>query len=408
MRAHANISSMHNAGAGLLRWGAEALAAIALLALVGSAHAAPIKLGFINSLTGPGALVGEAAQAGVEFAVKEINEQGGIAGRPLELIVADDQTNPTSGVNEAKRLIQQVKIDVLVGPAYSQVTLASMPLLARAKIASINGSGIEKLTPEIAPYSFSNLVSSDAQAAMIVDYVKTHLKASSVAIISDTGAQAKVAVAAMTKSLEANEVRIAGVQDYQYGTADMTPQLMHLRRNKPDALILFATTGDDTGHVLKGLEEMGWDIAVAGSYGTSLAEAGIKIAGKAAYRNLAGVNYAAWAYCKEGTLPERNRQLIEGLQQLRPNVASRLPFNYVSLWYDSVYLLKNAIEGTGGSTDGPTIARWIEENAHSFTGISSKLNASASNHFLIGENNLAMIKPSERSAEGMQKRVDCP
>src|SRR5690606_7717536 len=94
MRAHANISSMHNAGAGLLRWGAEALAAIALLALVGSAHAAPIKLGFINSLTGPGALVGEAAQAGVEFAVKEINEQGGIAGRPLELIVADDQTNP--------------------------------------------------------------------------------------------------------------------------------------------------------------------------------------------------------------------------------------------------------------------------------------------------------------------------
>src|SRR5690606_26449286 len=110
----------------------------------------------------------------------------------------------------------------------------------------------------------------------------------------------------------------------------------------------------------------------------------------------------------EGPLPERNQQLINGLKKFRPDTASRLPFNYVSLWYDSVYLLKSAIEGTGGSTDGPTLARWIEENSQSFSGISSKLNASATNHFLIGENNLAMIRPSERGVGGMQKRVDCP
>ena len=96
-------------------------------------NAEPIKLGAFVPVTGAGAL-GEASLVAVELAVKQINESGGIAGRQVQLTVADYQTDPTIGVGEATRLVHQVGIDMAVGPTYSQVTLAVLPLLSAGQL----------------------------------------------------------------------------------------------------------------------------------------------------------------------------------------------------------------------------------------------------------------------------------
>src|SRR4051794_22371483 len=88
------------------------------------AQRAPIKMGAMIPLTGGGATVGESAQIAVELAVRNINAAGGIAGRPIQLVIADYQTDATAGVSEIKRLVYQEKVELMVGPTYSQVTLA--------------------------------------------------------------------------------------------------------------------------------------------------------------------------------------------------------------------------------------------------------------------------------------------
>ena len=143
---------------------------LAAVAVSAQAPRAPIKVGAMIPLTGGGATVGESGQIAVELAVRNINAAGGIGGRQIQLVIADYQTDATVGVSEAKRLVFQEKIELLIGPTYSQVTLAVLPILNEAKIPSVNVSGSERLTPEVGPYAFSMLANAEAQSKLMVDH----------------------------------------------------------------------------------------------------------------------------------------------------------------------------------------------------------------------------------------------
>src|SRR5215469_12510959 len=121
---------------------------IAMSTQVRSQSKDPIKIGLLMTLTGPGAASALATRMGVAMAIKEFNENGGIDGRQIVLVQGDDQANPTSGTNEVKRLVYQEKIDAMVGPVASAVTVAILPTLTEAKIANFTQSGSALLTPE--------------------------------------------------------------------------------------------------------------------------------------------------------------------------------------------------------------------------------------------------------------------
>jgi branched-chain amino acid transport system substrate-binding protein len=368
---------------------------------------APIKMGAMIPLTGGGATVGESGQIAVELAVQKINAAGGIGGRKIQLVIGDYQTEATVGVSEAKRLVFQEKIDVLIGPTYSQVTLAVLPILNEAKIPSVNVSGSEKLTPEVGPYAFSMLANAEAQSKVMVDYAVRGLKVQSAAILSDTGAQAKTAVEALKAELAARNVKLAGVQEYQYRQTDMAPQLLALRRGNPDVILLFTSNGEDTGNMIKSANELGWNVKIVGSFGATFSGPALKIAGKDAYKNTVAVNYKGFSYCPSEATQKGFENFVADVKAFKPAAFDRQPLSYLSLWYDAVYVLKAAIEGTGGKTDGPAVAAWIEANSGSFRGINSGLTASKSTHFLVGQNALTVVYPDRQRAGGMLERVGC-
>ena len=367
----------------------------------------PIKLGAMIPITGGGATVGESAQIAVELAVRNINAAGGIAGRPVQLVIADYQTDATAGVSEAKRLVHQEKVDIMVGPTYSQVTLAVLPILNEAKIATVNVSGSEKLTPEVGPYAFSMLANAEAQSKLMVDYAIRNMKIQSAAILTDVGAQAKTAVEAMKAELAARKIRLAGTQEYQYRQTDMTPQLLTLRRANPDVILLFTSNGEDTGNMVKSLNELGWNIKVVGSFGATFSGPAIKIAGKDAYKNLVAVNYRGFSYCAKDPASRGFEEWIGQVKAHKPAAFDRQPLSYLSLWYDAVYVMKAAVEGSGGKTDGPTIAAWLERNSGSFKGVNSGLMASKQTHFLVGQGALTIVYPDRTRPGGLLERVDC-
>jgi branched-chain amino acid transport system substrate-binding protein len=384
------------------------LGGIAAAMVAGSALAqAPIKMGAMIPLTGGGATVGESGQIAVELAVRNINAAGGIAGRRVQLIIADYQTEATVGVSEAKRLIFQEKVDLMIGPTYSQVTLAVLPLMNEAKIPSVNVSGSEKLTPEVGPYAFSMLANAEAQSKVMVDHAVRVLNAKSAAILSDTGAQAKTAVEAIKAELAARNIKLAGVQEYQYRQTDMTPQLLALRRGSPDVILLFTSNGEDTGNMVKSQNELGWNIKVVGSFGATFSGPALKIAGKDAYKNLIAVNYKGFSFCPNETTSKGFQEFVAQVKAFKPEAFERQPLSYLSLWYDAPFVLKAAVEASGGKTDGPTVAAWLENNAKSFRGINSGLTASKQTHFLVGQDALTVVYPDRQREGGLLERVGC-
>ena len=102
---------------------------LALLLLAGAwpagAQQEPVKIGALFALSGDVGLLGEPLRQAVTLAVSHVNEQGGIlGGRTLGLVIADDRTDPATGVAEARRLVEVEGIAALVGPDTSGVALA--------------------------------------------------------------------------------------------------------------------------------------------------------------------------------------------------------------------------------------------------------------------------------------------
>ena len=108
--------------AGILR--TLAIGLLSVTALGASAGIAlsqeTIKLGAMTSLSGGGAPLGKITETAWKLAIDEINAAGGIAGKQVELVIADTKTDPTHAVSEARRLVENEKIVAMVGPITSQ------------------------------------------------------------------------------------------------------------------------------------------------------------------------------------------------------------------------------------------------------------------------------------------------
>ncbi len=110
-----------------------ALLLAGLLASTTAAYAAePVKIGITTILSGPYADRGQSEQYGAQIAIDQINQSGGLLGRPVEAFYADNACKPEIGVPATKRLIEQEKVPVVIGALCTPVTHAIMPVVAEA------------------------------------------------------------------------------------------------------------------------------------------------------------------------------------------------------------------------------------------------------------------------------------
>jgi branched-chain amino acid transport system substrate-binding protein len=372
------------------------------------AQSPPLKLGVFFEFTGAASYPAESGRFGVDLAIDEINKAGGIAGRKIQPVYADNQTDPTVAVGEIKRLVLQEKVDAVIGPLVSQDALAALPITTEAKIPSLGSTGSELITPQVGPYYFSVLINAESQAKAMVDEAITLLKAKSGAVLSDSGAQAKTFVEAIKKEMAARGMKLTGAQEYQYRATDMSPQLLALKRGAPDTLFLFSSTGEDVGNAIKSMGELGWKVKVTGNYTVAtFAPSAIGIAGKEAFADVTGISYTAFTYCKSDDLPKPFVAFLARGKAFNAEKQAKLAMPYAATLYDNVYLLKAAIEGSGGKTDGPTVAAWIEQNGKSFSNVLTGLSPSTTTHFLVGPDALTAVYPDRSVPGGMQQRYGC-
>lgn len=366
-----------------------------------------IRMGMLGAITGPGAATDASVVMGVRQAVKEINDAGGIAGKPIDLIVGDSQSDPTASVNELRRLLGPEKIEVLVGPFSSQITLATAPILNQAKVANVSTSGSSALTPQVANYHFSIIPSSDVQVMAMVNYAVDVLKAKSIAWISDNGGQAKTGLEAAKAQAKARGINFIGDQEFPFRANDVTPQMLNLKRLNPDVLLMWPSTGEDHALVIKSRDELNWNVKTVNGGGTAIQVPSAVKVYKDAFKNLPSTMLKSWTYC-EGD-PLGSGDLVKYKDRLKAfagDTYAKIAPNYTAWSYDAVYVLKAAIEGAK-TVDGPTLTKWIEQNAQKIKTVSGALAASSSSHFLFGDPNaIAMVVETDKPrADGYYRRI---
>ena len=157
-------------------WGGGAIGALMLVPAPwreAFAQAKPYKIGAINPLSGAGAAGGKTALVGVQMAVNRINGAGGVNGRPIELIVADDESKPDVGRRKTSKLVDEDQIDAHCGGFLSNICLACMPVWEEAKIVNMISVCLDTTltTTKCNRYSFRVHDYAPAQAVAFAPYL---------------------------------------------------------------------------------------------------------------------------------------------------------------------------------------------------------------------------------------------
>src|SRR6478735_2333571 len=136
----------------------------------------PIKIGVTGPFTGGSAPMGVSMRDGVKLAVSEINAQGGVLGRKIEIVERDDEAKNERGVQVAQELINKEKVVATVGFINTGVALASQRFYQEAEIPVLNNVATGTLvTNQFKPpehkanYIFRNAANDTIQSAMIVE-----------------------------------------------------------------------------------------------------------------------------------------------------------------------------------------------------------------------------------------------
>jgi branched-chain amino acid transport system substrate-binding protein len=143
----------------------------------------PIKIGFIGSLTGDAASLGQSSQAAVKVAIEEVNSSGGINGRMLEGVYEDGKCSPAPALSAAQKLINIDKVDAIVGGLCSGETSAFVKMAMEAKKPTVTYCSSAPALTGSGKYFFRTYPSDSFQGKFAAEYAYNSLKAKKVAIV---------------------------------------------------------------------------------------------------------------------------------------------------------------------------------------------------------------------------------
>jgi len=207
-------------------------------------HAQTIKIGHEVALTGPNATWGESEARAVKMAVEQVNAQGGVLGRKLEVIAYDNRADRLEAVNVAKRLVEQDKVVAIIGPAQSGVTNAIREVNNSAKVPVIATTATNpKVTVNddgsVVPYTFRVCFIDPFQGTVAAQFASKDLQAKTAGILYDVGDEysqflAKYFVDAFAKA----GGKITTNEAFRSGELDFRAQLGKIKYGNPDVVFI--------------------------------------------------------------------------------------------------------------------------------------------------------------------------
>jgi branched-chain amino acid transport system substrate-binding protein len=235
--------------------GAAAALAAAWLPMAAPANAAdPIKVGMSLALTGTGAPAGKMLQAAIEIWRDDVNAKGGLLGRPVEIIVYDDQSNPAMVPNLYTKLISVDKADLLLGPYGTNFVAPAMPTIIQNKKMLISYTAIGINDNYHYDKYFSMVpVGSDGVNAFSKGFfeiaAKQNPKPQTVAIIAADAEFAQAAAKGAREELKKHGMKLVYDKSYPPSTTDFTPVMRAVQAANADIVYAGAYPADSVGLV---------------------------------------------------------------------------------------------------------------------------------------------------------------
>src|SRR5712691_9330072 len=232
----------------------------------------PVKIGLAAAVSGGSAASGEAIKRGIQIAMDEINAKGGVlGGRKLELVVRDDEGNPAKSVTIARELVEREKTVAVFGGLHTTVALAQVAVWHELKTPYMGawaaGTNITRngQTPN---YVFRVSANDDYVDRFLSRYAMDVLKKGKPGFLLENTPWGQSNETGLTKWFGEKGIKAVGVERFNWGDPDMSPQLLRLKNAGADHIVLVANAPEGA-QVLRSKAKLGWDTAMISHWGIS-------------------------------------------------------------------------------------------------------------------------------------------
>lgn len=340
------------------------LASVALMVPAASFADEVVRLGLPIGLSGGNSVVAPGLLQAAEYAIEEINGQGGILGRQVELVIADDASTAAGAKKAVEGLIFRDKVQGVVAVQTSAARNAIVPVTSKAKVPYIYGSFYEGGSCDA--YLYIDAAVPEQQVAPFVQHLSTE-GVKSVFLVASDYAFGRSMVEKLKAQLDAAGISIAGEEYQPMDLTDWTAVVGKVRNAGPDAIVMATAAGAPNLSLTKQLRDSGVHAIVA-NLGLDEATAGT-MAGEAVGHLVSS------AYVSTLDTPE-NKAFNEGLLA-KFGEEMMTPSDFSVPLYDAIHLYKLAAE-KAGTFDTEAVAAALGEVT--FVGPRGPISMNAQHH----------------------------
>ncbi len=351
----------------------------------------PVKIGLVAAITGGSALSGEAITRGLTIAIDEVNKNGGVlGGRPLELVIRDDESTPARGVAAARELIEQENVAIVFGGIDSPVSLSLLLVFHYLEVPYLGfWAAATPITRNDNDPNFAFRVSANDN---IVDrFLMKH--------ISETYDTKNVGLVLINNPWgESNEkgfnqwapeysLEIVGTEKFNDGDTDLSAQLTRLKDADAGALLLVANAAPGA-QMMKSLARLDWDVPVVSHWGISGGRFS-ELAGADADKVVFVQTYSF--YGEQGPVGQRVLAALDEKYGLSSPSEILAPVGTANA-YDALHLTALALD-VASVTDGPQL-REAFYGLPTYEGLIKTYNKpfTPDNHDALNENDYILVR----------------
>lgn len=312
-----------------------------------------VKIGLINPMTGDAASWGQFSVEAAKLVVNEVNEAGGIlGGKKVELIVADDKGTPEDTTKEMNKLINEDKVNAIVGSSFSTAALAGKDVTEKAgMLYMVTGAKHPDITDKGHDLLFRVNTTQAQDGEGFLKIMKEDMNIKTVAIISDQTDYGYFYKDMLEKELPNMGIEVVASDEVPFSTSDFSAQVTNFKSKKPDAVAINLGSPPTAAAFLKQMNEFGFEskkILMGGNLDSTL----IDLSGDAIEDSWLVDIYV------DGLENEENQKFVNGLKEAGSKSATKLHLQT----YDGLRVVLESME-KAGTTDPAQVAEAIRNSS---------------------------------------------
>ena len=353
-------------------------------AIAAPTTADPIKIGAIFGVTGPAAYLGAPEEKTARMVVDNINKEGGILGRQVQLIVKDSGASAEKAISFAKQLIDEDNVVAIIGPTTSGESMAIKDICQKAAMPLLSCASAETITTPVAKYVFK-VPPKDNYIAEWLYQTMNKMGISKIGVIAANTGFGNGGKAQLDKYAAKYGITIAISESYDANATDLTALLTKVNAAGVQAVVNWSIEPAQA-IVAKNMKQLKMPQQLFQSHGFANIKY-VEAAGEAAE----GIIFPCARLIVADQLPDSNTQkkLL-----VKYNADYKAAFKedastFGGHAYDALYILKAAIEAAK-STEPDKIASAIE-GIKSFSGTGGVFNFSAEDHNGLQMDGIVMV-----------------